>query len=367
MPISHFARKLSSRPWLVSILIVFALAIWLSLGEVNSQQAPSPPPASVVPLAKVAYQTFHSQPTQNSVELYGRTAPDKHANIAAQYAGQIVSLAVRKGDAVQDKQLLAKIDTGDLSIQLAQAKAMRKVKEQEFRAAKSLKKRGLQGEVAFFTAEAELVQAKANVQNALKNLSNTKVTAAFNGIVDNLHIELGDYVSVGDPIAHLIDIEKLVIEADVSERQVQALKVGQVAKLLFVDGRRAEGSVRYVAKVASPATNTFPVEVEVDNPKQAIPAGVSVEVALVLPAIPAIKITPAMLALDEAGNLGVKTLQGSRVQFVPIQLVKASQDGVWLSGLGENVQIITVGQGFVRDGDEVTAIEDQGSAGKSAK
>ena len=41
------------------------------------------------------------------------------------------------------------------------------------------------------------------------------------------------------------------------------------------------------------------------------------------------------------------------VKFIPIQLVKAEQDGVWLTGLGSEVDIITVGQGFVRDGDSV--------------
>ncbi|MEZ9418021.1 efflux RND transporter periplasmic adaptor subunit, partial [Vibrio sp. 10N.286.49.E1] len=75
----------------------------------------------------------------------------------------------------------------------------------------------------------------------------------------------------------------------------------------------------------------------------------------------AIKITPAMLALDEAGNLGVKTLvsidDSPTVRFVNIQLVKAEQDGVWLTGLGQQVDIITVGQGFVRDGDSVIAVE----------
>ncbi len=69
----------------------------------------------------------------------------------------------------------------------------------------------------------------------------------------------------------------------------------------------------------------------------------------------AVKITAAMLALDEEGNLGVKTLRNEHVEFVPIQLVKAEDDGVWLSGLGERVDIIVLGQGFVRDGDQVLA------------
>jgi multidrug efflux system membrane fusion protein len=66
-----------------------------------------------------------------------------------------------------------------------------------------------------------------------------------------------------------------------------------------------------------------------------------------------------MLALDEAGNLGVKTLENQKVKFIPIQLVKAEQDGVWLTGLGDKVDIITTGQGFVRDGDEVIAVKQE--------
>ena len=66
-----------------------------------------------------------------------------------------------------------------------------------------------------------------------------------------------------------------------------------------------------------------------------------------------------MLALDDDGNLGVKTLVVDRIKFVPINLVKAEQDGVWLTGLGESVDIVTTGQGFVRDGDQVIAVEQQ--------
>jgi len=84
---------------------------------------------------------------------------------------------------------------------------------------------------------------------------------------------------------------------------------------------------------------------------------VSTEVALNLSQTPAIKITPAMLALDSDGNLGVKILKSNHVQFVPIDLVKAEQDGVWLAGLGDSADIITVGQGFVRDGDAVIAVK----------
>ncbi|MDF4701766.1 efflux RND transporter periplasmic adaptor subunit, partial [Vibrio parahaemolyticus] len=111
----------------------------------------------------------------------------------------------------------------------------------------------------------------------------------------------------------------------------------------------------YIGRVSSATTNTFPIEIEIDNQDARIPAGMSAEVQLPLSEVLAVKITAAMLALDEEGNLGVKTLRNEHVEFVPIQLVKAEDDGVWLSGLGERVDIIVLGQGFVRDGDQVLA------------
>lgn len=209
--------------------------------------------------------------------------------------------------------------------------------------------------MAFATAEAALVDARANLNNVQTALKNTEVKAPFDGIVDHHFVEVGDFVGVGDPIATVIDLETLVIEADVSERHIQYLKEGLQADVRTINGQHHLGTLRYIGRVSSVSTNTFPIEIEIDNRNSLIPAGISAEVQLPLNEVLAIKITAAMLALDEEGNLGVKTLQDEHVKFVPIQLVKAEEDGVWLSGLGEQADIIVLGQGFVRDGETVIA------------
>ncbi|MGL6258406.1 efflux RND transporter periplasmic adaptor subunit [Vibrio sp. WXL210] len=353
--LGRLGSAITQRPWLISLFLLVSLGLWLMMGPAQADNDPNRQSDQQVPLAKVVYQTFRAENTFKSIDLYGRTAPNKAANLGAEFAGKIDQLAIKKGDRVSKGQVVATIDKGDLDIQMARAQAMLKVRNKEFNAAQSLKNRGLQGEVAFATAEASLAEAKAMVSAVRLALRNTQVIAPFSGIIDTLHIEQGDYVAVGDPIAHLIDLEKVVIEADVSERHVQSLELGQNAAIRFIQGDSATGVVRYISRVSSPATNTFPIEIEIDNPEQRIPAGISSEVTLALREIMAVKITPAMLALDESGDLGVKTLVDEQVHFVPIQLVKAEQDGVWLAGLGDEVDIITTGQGFVRDGDQVIA------------
>lgn len=353
-------RFFGTRPYLVSLILITLLSIWLGMGMLKAEEnTPSQKSETEIPLAKVAFTQFNAENTYKSIDLYGRTAPNKQAKLGAELAGKIVQLAVQKGDLVEKGQVIAQIDKADLDVQLQRAQAMYKVREKEHKAAKKLQSRGLQGEVAFTNAEAALVEALAMVTNAKMALKYTEVTAPFSGVVDDLFIEQGDFVGVGDPVASLIDLNKIVIEADVSERHIQDLALNQAAQVRFINGQQAEGKVRYISRVSSVATNTFPIEIELANPQQKIPAGISAEVTLNLQSQLAIKVTPAMLALDEVGNLGVKTLVKDRVRFVPISLVKAEQDGVWLSGLGEQVNIITTGQGFVRDGDRVIAVEQQ--------
>ncbi|AIW13085.1 efflux RND transporter periplasmic adaptor subunit [Vibrio tubiashii] len=352
-------RFIATRPYLVSLFLVTVLTLWLGVGMLNAEDSTPQHNEQEIPLAKVAFTSFVANPTHRSIDLYGRTAPNKQAKLGAEIAGKITQLKVSKGDNVKQGQVIALIDKGDLEIQLERAQAMLKVKEKEFKAAKSLQSKGLQGEVAFTNAQAGLVEAKAMVSNAKIALRNTSVTAPFTGIVDHLFIEKGDFVGVGDPVASLLDLSMIVIEADVSERHIQDLVLGQQAQVRFINGQQAQGEVRYISRVSSDSTNTFPIEIELPNPKQRIPAGISTEVTLNLQDQLAIKVTPAMLALDDDGNLGVKTLVADRIKFVPINLVKAEQDGVWLTGLGESVDIVTTGQGFVRDGDQVIAVEQQ--------
>ena len=366
-----FRGYFSQRPWLISLILFIAIAIWLALGISDAEEAPLHQESSFqAPLAKVVYQTFHSHETAKTVDLYGRTAPDRQARLGAEVAGRIIALDVKKGSAVKKGQPLVRIDKADLEVQLQRAKAALDVREKEFKAAKSLKSRGLQGEVAYSSAQSNLVEARAVVKRAQLNLTNTIIRAPFDGILDELMIEVGDFVGVGDPVATILDLEQVVLEANISERHVQGLKVGEKAAVRFVNGQQLEGSVRYISRISSPATNTFPIEIELPNPGSAIPAGVSAEVSLELDLQLATKISPAMLALDEDGNLGVKALypatgqnshgelgEQRKVYFVPVQLVKAEQDGVWLAGLGASADIITIGQGFVRDGDSVLAVK----------
>ncbi|MDO6496616.1 efflux RND transporter periplasmic adaptor subunit [Photobacterium sanguinicancri] len=357
-------QYLARNPWIISVMILIIMGVWLISGIVSSPEAP-PANSSAqetsqqsVPLAKVVVSTVTAQPITRTVALYGRTAPDRKATLGAEVSGNVEQLLIRKGQFVKKGQALVQLNKADRELQLQRALALLSVKSKEFNAAKSLRERGLQGEVALTRAQAGLVEAKATVKNLELALSNTTVTAPFDGIVNILHVEQGDYLGIGDPIANVVDLDPLVITADVSERHIQSIHHGQKANITLSTGLSLAGKLRYKASIASETTNTFPIELEVANPNSSLAAGISAEVDLILDKQSAIKVTPSMLALDEIGNLGIKTLiADNKVAFAPIAIVKVEPDGVWLGGLGEQVDVITVGQGFVRNGDTVIPVD----------
>lgn len=344
------------QPWLVSLILLSIIFLWFGIGSINAQESDITTRIFSRPIAKVGYKTFSAQITNKKVELYGRTAPYREAQVAAEISGRVTNILVKKGQVIKAGQIIAQLDIGDLDAQVEKAKALVELRQQEFDAANSLKNRGYQGKVAYTNTATALTEAKTSLISIERTLEKTSLRAPFDGVVEELSIEKGDFVGIGDPAAIIIDLDKLIVEASIGERYITEIRHGQSAKVTFTDGSIQQGIMHFISRASSPATNTFDIEVEIDNSGIQLPAGVSSKVLLNLATQKAIKVTPSVLALDEEGNLGVKTINNGYVHFVPIELTNTEQNGVWLTGLGEQVDIITRGQGFVRDGDKVEAI-----------
>jgi multidrug efflux system membrane fusion protein len=145
-----------------------------------------------------------------------------------------------------------------------------------------------------------------------------------------------------------------------SERDVGAITKGDSGRAKLVTGERVEGKIRFVSKSADPATRTFRVELEIPNPKGTIRDGITAEMHVAGKEVMAHRVSPAILALDDKGSLGLRIVDASRrVRFVPVAMVADTPQGVWVSGLPETATVITVGQEYVTPGQEVEVTEEQ--------
>jgi multidrug efflux system membrane fusion protein len=330
--------------------------------DVDDKEARKASKHKVAPLVKVTVTRINADKVNREISLYGRTEPDRVATLRSEVKALVEQIYVQEGEFVRTGQKIVSLEKADLVNRLDSIKSTIKQREIELDGAVSLGKKGYQ-------SQANLAQAQANLQAAVseKNtlelaIYKSDILAPFDGVMNTRYVEVGDLLKDGDQVAMLVDLDPLVITADVTENHVGDLAIGQAAHGRMASGQLLTGKIRYISSVSDLGTNTFKVEVAVPNENYQQMAGMSSELALPLQKTWAMRITPAVMALDEEGNLGVKTVVDEHVKFVPIDIVKSDSEGVWLAGLGQQADVIVFGHGFVRDGDKVEVVKaDQAS------
>lgn len=353
---SAFADRIRRQPAWLALAIFLLLCLWIASGTLSADDTLTSSAQAEAPLPKVQVTSMAAEQVSREVTLYGRTEPDRSAMLRSEVQGQVKAIYVQEGQPVKAGQKILAIDENDLAQRLQSARTALKQRQIELKGARSLGKKGYQSEVALAEAETNVKVAEADIKRLELALENTVIYAPFDGVLNERMAEVGDLLREGDNIATVVDLDPLIIAADVTEQYVGSLGLGQRATGRLVSGQHVEGSIRYLSSVSNEGTNTFRIEVEVPNPQGIYLAGMSTELAIPLQQTWAVKITPAVMALDEDGNLGVKLVEGQRVKFVPVDIVKSDSEGVWLAGLGERADVISLGHGFVRDGDEVEVV-----------
>lgn len=362
-------QKLKNNPWYIAGGIVLLVIAWMITGALNSpanEVAETAEQETELPEVRARHQL--AKPVQRFVTVYGRSEPARTVTLKAETVGKIVSINADKGRYLEAGTELVTIDVRDRREQLQRAKADVEQARIRYEAEQRLKGESLSSEVRLAESMAALEAAKAELKRIRIDLDKTTVEAPFNGSLQDRFVEQGDYVKVGDPVAEFVDINTLIITGSVSETERGNLEVGSKASAKLITGETATGTIRYIAPVADEATRTFLVEIEVDNMDRSLPAGVTAEISLPVGETMAHKISPAILTLDKDGEIGIKTIdENGRVVFTRVNIVKSTGEGVWIDGLPAEADIITVGQGFVKPGEKVTAVYEEAPAATLAE
>ena len=185
-----------------------------------------------------------------------------------------------------------------------------------------------------------------------------KVKAPFDGYLETFSVKEGDYLNTGAVCATIIDPDPMRLIGEVSEKEINFVKVGAKAGAELISGRKVEGVVSFVSTSANKGTRTFRVEIDVKNSDRSIRDGVSAQIEIEGDTILAHKISPSILMLGEAGELGIRTVnEDNQVEFKQIEILEDSMDGIWVTGLPKSTRIITIGQEYVFQGQIVNVKE----------
>lgn len=345
----------AARSTWIAALLVLCIVGWMGSGfvfpsgtteQVLTRQEPKP--------VSVAVTTSTADVVTQNYRAEGQALPDRDTMLRAEAAGDIAEVLVRKGQNVSADDPIARFDDANVQADIARASEDLTRAQREFDNAEKLLERGVATADRVVQARAALASARAQVVAAEEARKSLVITAPFAGRVEMLDLDVGEFVQKGTEVGRLVDITPLTVAIQVPQQSLTRLAVGQPATVRFITGEERTGTVVFVGTSAASETRTFLAEIEVGNEDGAIPAGISAEVIIPTGEVTAHFLPPSIVSLNTEGELGIKTVDASNVvRFYPIQVVNAQLDGIWVTGLPDIVDVITVGQGFVNENELV--------------
>ena len=311
------------------------------------------------------------QPMALEVPLRGQTRAKASVAAMPETQGTVDIVHVTKGQTVAIGDPLCTLDQGtrwaavsQAEAGLAQAEAGLSQAQADFDTNADLREKGLAAtntgrplEVALKAAESGVSAARSALDNAKAELDRTEVLATVAGVVQDPLASVGSMLAPGTPCATIVQLDPMLFVGQVPEARIGLAKLDLPATITTVTGDTVEGKVSYIAAIADPATRSFPIEIEIPNPDDRVRGGVTASAVVNLGTVPAHLLPQSVLTLDDDGVLGVRTVEGGKVAFYTVTILKDSREGVWVSGLPPTAQVITVGQEFVQAGEMVSATD----------
>lgn len=351
---------------IATVVVVFAVVlVWLlsgiltqpdpepvvSLAEAKEQRGDSLRDAQLQ-LVRVRRSTASEQ--NKSVVLRGKTIDRDSATVAARTSGQVIARQVEIGDNVAAGDVLCELEVLDRETRVEAARDSLELAAEEFDSVVELTEQGFERELEIARAKATLAGAEQRLQASEIELQNTKIHAPIAGVVDEVFVNVGDFMGIGQPCVTILNLDPIYAQGYVTEDRVGQLSIGGRASVRLPTGEVKEGELSFISKRADSRTRTFRVEITLQNTDYDIRSGLSSSIELVVDTKYAHKVPTSVMLLDEFGALGVKTVDDDdKVEVHAVEIVREDKDGVWVAGLPTNTSIITVGQGLVIEGEQV--------------
>jgi membrane fusion protein (multidrug efflux system) len=352
------------RASLCCILLIFTGACSPSEKAENTAPPDKPVPVIVTEL--------RARDLPSTVETVGRLAPNREVTLATEVGGRVKEYSVDVGDRVETGQRLVSIDPRDYLLALEEARANIAVAQARLEAATKAHDRSKallpqkaisrdtydKYEAEYKSSKASLAQIRALVDIVEERVKKTRIKAPFSGLVAARLIEKGQTVGVGTPVMTLVDLD--VLRARIHVAECDYVRVDRDDPVMVTveafPEKSFKGRIDRIGVKADERTNTFDVEILIDNPDLFLKAGLTARVRITTDVTPDTLLIPQRTVLYRedrrevfvAGRDNVaerRTIKLGRTEGSLIQV---------LEGLEPGDRLIVTGGQYLKPGDKIT-------------
>jgi membrane fusion protein, multidrug efflux system len=363
MNITNLARlpRLTGRLAAVSLLIGVSTLALSGCGKDSAKESAD--------TATTAIPVQVDRPSRGEMlSVYAGTAPlqaDQEAMVVAKVGGEVRELLVEEGDLVKAGQILARLDGDRLRFELQQTEVNLAKLEREYQRTVELLSRKLVATSAVDNARSEMEWLKAARDLAKLNLGYTEIRAPIAGVVSARFIKVGNTINVNDRTFQVTDLDPLIAEVHVPEREFAKLQPSQAATIVVdaLAGANFAGRVQRISPTLDAATGTFKTTIEVLDPKHQLKPGMFARVGIVLERRSAALRIPRGAIVEAEGAPTVFVANGDKAEQRSIKTGLTNAGLIEVTdGLSGEERIVVVGQNGLKSGSSIKLIEEPGRA-----
>jgi len=300
------------------------------------------------------------------LELQGSVSTKQNIIIFPEFNGILMNVYANEGQIVKKNELLAKIDDGGLSQQLAQLKIQTNLAKTTFERQERLWEQKIGSEIQYLQTKSNYETQRELINQLNTQLAKTEIRAPFNGTIDDVITNQGNVVAAGmTPVMRIINLNEMHIETNVPEAYLSSVTAG---KTVYVDfpilNKTITTSVRQAGNFINPANRTFKIEINIPNMDQLIKPNLTAKLRINDYSNDSSFLIPQSIISENAdGEQYVYIVQPANnsnigvTKRVIITTGKNFQDQVEvLNGLESNMLLIEEGARSVKEGQEVEII-----------
>jgi membrane fusion protein (multidrug efflux system) len=235
------------------------------------------PPINAVTL------TLSPTTIRDRINLPGSVEPWTRLQLMSKLKGTITDVLLHEGDRVRKGDILAHIESKDYEIALNRAKAAYKLAKSEYERDMSIYDKGVIPASALDTNKTNMQTTEADYENAKLLYSRTKVTSPMDGIIRRMDAKTGLQLSVGDPIAEILEIDRLKGVVGIPESDVPAVKKLDMVEITIqaLDNKKISAKVHFLAPSPETIARLYNLELEIDNTEGEIFSGMFIRADIV--------------------------------------------------------------------------------------
>lgn len=355
----------------VMALALFSSAYHLFRKDAETPAAGHPANAAVKPAEKstaVEAAPAAIDTVLENIRAVGTLRPNEAVIVSPEIAGRIARLPFAEGDKVAAGDVLVELDSSILHAELAKAQADLTLAEANRKRAMTLAEQGTGTLRARDEAVAAYQSSQANFALAQARLEKATVAAPLSGMIGMRAVSIGAYVSPGDRIVELADIDPIKVDFRVPELVLSSLKPGQAIKVTVdaLPGQTFDGEVYVIDPIVDANGRAIKLRARIPNPDGRLMPGLFARVQIVIERRENAVLIPESAVFAEGEKRYVYRVVDGRAVQTQIEMGQRRPGEVEiLSGLAPDAVVVTAGHQQIKNGSRVEVVKPE-KPGKGA-